>query len=208
MTTSFYSEDELQLLGFKNLGSNVLLSRKASVYGVENIEIGNNVRIDDFCILSGKICIQNYVHIAAYTALYGGTDGIYIDDYANISARCCIYSVSDDYSGETMTNPMVPKEYKNVVSAMTHIGKNSIIGNSSTIMPGVYVNEGTACGAYSFVKEDTEPWSIYVGIPAKRMRRRKKNLIDIEQIFVGGGITEFLGTLFANSFLAKRRCSL
>ena len=48
MTTSFLSKDELTKIGFKKIGKNVFLSRKASIYGPENMEIGNNVRIDDF----------------------------------------------------------------------------------------------------------------------------------------------------------------
>ncbi len=67
--------------------------------------INDNVRIDDFCILSGHIEIGSYIHIAAYSALYGGQAGIFMDDFLNISSRVFVYSVSDDYSGETMTNP-------------------------------------------------------------------------------------------------------
>ena len=52
---SFYTENELKQIGFKRIGENVLISRKASIYQPELIEIGNNVRIDDFCILSGNI---------------------------------------------------------------------------------------------------------------------------------------------------------
>lgn len=69
---SFFSKEELQLLNIK-VGKNVKISRKSSIYGY-NIEIGDNVRIDDFCILSGKIRLGNYIHIAAYSALYGGTE--------------------------------------------------------------------------------------------------------------------------------------
>jgi len=52
---SFYTEDELKEIGLKSYGHNVLISRKANLYSVSEISIGNNVRIDDFCILSGKI---------------------------------------------------------------------------------------------------------------------------------------------------------
>lgn len=57
---SFFSKEELQLLNIK-VGNNVKISRKSSIYGY-NIEIGDNVRIDDFCILSGKIRLGNYIH--------------------------------------------------------------------------------------------------------------------------------------------------
>ena len=104
---SFYSQKELQSMGFRSLGDNVLISRKASIYGIERISVGSNVRVDDFCILSGKIELGDYIHIAAYSALYGGEEGIFIDDFVNMSSRISVYSVSDDYSGETMTNPMI-----------------------------------------------------------------------------------------------------
>ena len=67
----FYTKQEIASFGFKSVGSNVLISRKASIFSPENISIGNNVRIDDFCLLSGKIILQSYVHISAYCALYG-----------------------------------------------------------------------------------------------------------------------------------------
>ena len=52
---SFYNPEEVLQLGFKSVGENVLISRFARFYGIGNMEIGNNVRIDDFSILSGKI---------------------------------------------------------------------------------------------------------------------------------------------------------
>ena len=40
MTNNFYSFDELKKMGFKSLGEHVLISRKASICGLENIELG------------------------------------------------------------------------------------------------------------------------------------------------------------------------
>ena len=62
---SFYSPEELKSLGLKEYGENVFISRKCSIYGAENIRLGSHVRIDDFCVLSGKVELGNYVHIAA-----------------------------------------------------------------------------------------------------------------------------------------------
>ena len=114
--TSFYTEKELSSLGLKKYGRNVKISRHASIYGAQNISIGDNVRIDDFCILSGHIELGSYIHIAAYSALYGGEAGIFISDFANLSSRISVYSVSDDYSGTTLTSPMIPDKNKHVIS--------------------------------------------------------------------------------------------
>ena len=180
---SFYSEDELKKIGFRSYGKDVYISRKCSIYGAEKIEIGNHVRIDDFCILSGRISLGDYIHIAAYTALYGGESGIIIEDYANISSRVSVYSISDDYSGTSMTNPMIPDKYKRFVSKQVKIGKHTIIGASSVIMPGVELAEGGAFGAFSFVNRNTESWSVYVGIPSKKIKNRRKDLLELEEQF-------------------------
>lgn len=181
----FYSQEELLQIGFNCVGENVLVSTKASIYSPGLISLGSNVRIDDFCILSGKISVGNYIHVAAYTALYGGEAGIQIEDFANISSRVCIYAVSDDYSGETMTNPMVPDKYKNLRHGRVLIKKHTIIGTSSTVMPGCTIEEGCAFGAYSFIRESCPAWGIYVGIPCKRIGERSKKLLELERQFLG-----------------------
>lgn len=182
--TSFYSEEELKGLGLKQYGTNVLISRHAGIYGADKIVIGNNVRIDDFCILSGHIEIGNYVHIAAYTALYGGTEGVFIDDFVGISSHISIYSVSDDYSGATMSNPMIPDKFKVVDSRPVHIGRHVLFGSSCVVLPGADVAEGCSVSSFAFINKPTEPWGIYGDIPAKRLKERKKDLLELEKQFL------------------------
>jgi galactoside O-acetyltransferase len=178
---SFYSEEELQTLGFHSLGIHVKVSRKASIYEAEKISLGNHVRVDDFCILSGRIEIGNYVHVAAYTALYGGQDGIFIGDFANLSSRVSVYSLNDDYSGETMTSPTVAEQYKNVESKPVYIGKHVVVGSTSVILPGITLQIGSAFGSFSFINHDSEEWSVNAGIPARKIKDRKKNLLELER---------------------------
>lgn len=176
---SFLSREEIYALGLKKIGKNVKISKKCSIYS-SDIVIGDNVRIDDFCILSGKIRLGNYIHIAAYTALYGGTEGIYIYDYANLSSRVTVYSVNDDYTGKTMSNLTILNKYKNVNNKKVIIHKHVIVGSTSVILPGVELNEGSAFGCFSFINCNSEPWSINVGIPAKKIMRRSRDLLDLE----------------------------
>jgi len=181
---SFFSPAELADIGFKYLGEKVYISRKASIYSASSISIGNNVRIDDFTILSGKISIESFIHIAAYSALYGGKAGIEIKEFSNISSRVTIYAVSDDYSGETMTNPMIPDEYKNVLHGRVQINRHTIIGSGSIILPGVSLGEGCSIGALSLVNHDLPEWSICAGIPANILKSRSKNLLNLEKKFI------------------------
>ncbi|RHT81391.1 acyltransferase [Clostridiaceae bacterium AM27-36LB] len=178
---SFYSMEELKDMGFKSIGADLSISKKASFYGVENISIGSHVRIDDFCILSGEISIGDYIHIAAYSALYGSDAGIQINEFANISSRVCIYAVTDDYSGESMTSPMIPDEYKNLQKAPVYIGRHAIIGSGSVILPGSEIGEGCAVGSLSLIKNALDAWWIYAGIPAKKLKERSKGLLEKEK---------------------------
>ena len=175
---SFYTESELLDIGFKMCGKDVLISKKCSIYSAENIEIGDCVRIDDFAILSGRITFGSYVHIAAGTYLFGGMAGIDIGNFSTISSRGAVYAVSDDYSGEYMTSPLLPSEVTNIKTAPVYVGKHVIIGTSSCILPGVSIGEGCAVGAMSLVKSSLEEWGIYAGIPCRRIKDRSKNLLQ------------------------------
>lgn len=181
MATSFYTEEELKDIGFKSVGKNVLVSKKASLYGAENISIGNHVRIDDFCLLSGNITLGDYIHIAVNCSLFGGNAGIVMEDFSSISSRSVIYAESDDYSGEALTNPTVPKELSSVISEKVTLEKHVIIGSGSTILPGVTVKIGTAVGSMSLVNKSLDEWGIYVGIPCKKIKERSKNLLNLEK---------------------------
>jgi len=187
MSTSFYSEEELQTIGFKKLGKNVRISRKTSIYGAEQIEIGDNVRIDDFCILSGRIKIGNYVHIASGCYLFAGEAGITLEDFSGLSSRVTIYAVTDDYSGEVLTNPTIPMEYRRVIEKPVLIMKHAIIGTGATILPGVTIGLGAAVGAMSLVTKDVLDWAIVAGIPAKFIKERKKDLLNLEKDFITTG---------------------
>ena len=180
---SFLTPSELQQVGFKAVGDNVLLSSKASIYGAERISIGSNVRIDDFCVLSageGGIAIGSYVHIAVFCSLIGAGK-ITLGDFANLSSRVSIYSSSDDYSGRTMTNPMVPDHLKAVDSRPVSVGRHVIVGCGAVILPGVTLHDGVAVGALSVVKDDCDPFGIYGGVPARRVGNRDKTLLALEK---------------------------
>jgi dTDP-4-amino-4,6-dideoxy-D-glucose acyltransferase len=178
--------DVLETMGFARLGSDLHISDRASFYGCSNIALGNNVRIDDFCVLSagqGGIAIGDHVHIAVYSCLIG-KGRITLSDFCNISSRVSIYSSSDDYSGATMTNPTIPERHKNVRHADVTVGKHVIVGSGSVILPGATLEEGVAVGALSLVKERCTAFGIYAGNPARRVRERKRDLLHMEGEFM------------------------
>lgn len=181
---AYYSDKELKKLGFKFVGKNVKISDKASIYNYESISINDNSRIDDFCVLSGNIHIGKNVHIATFCLLAGGEKGIILEDFSGLAYNVQIFTQSDDYSGQTMTNPTIPKMYKNESKKEVIIKKHSIIGAGSIIMLGVILEEGTSIGAMSLVRKSTQAWSIYIGNPAKKIKNRSKDLLKLEQEYL------------------------
>jgi len=178
----FYSKEQLNNIGFKSIGESVLISDKASIYGASNIEIGSNVRIDDFCIMSsgeGGIKIGNYVHIACYAHLIGAGQ-IIIEDHAQISGKVSIYSSSDDFSGDYLIGPTVPKEFTNVKNLTVHLKKYVILGCNSIVLPGVTIEEGTASGALSLVSKNLPGYGIYGGNPLRFLKERTKGMQKYE----------------------------
>ena len=172
---SFLSEEELKLIGFNKVGKDVLISKKASIYSPSLISIGNNVRIDDFCILSGKINLGNNIHISAYSALYGG-GGIIMRDYSGLSPRCTLFSSSDDFSGEYLIGPQINKTYRNVISGEIILSKYVQLGAGSIVLPNVTIGQGSVAGAMSLINKSIGEWGVYVGQPVKLIKLRSKKL--------------------------------
>ena len=179
-----YSEEELKNLGLKSYGKSVLISKDARIYSPHKVTIGNDVRIDDFCILSGKISIENNVHLAAGVQLAAGSGRITIKDFAGIAFNTVLTASSDDYSGESLTNPTVPETYKKTKSVgEIIIGRHVIIGASCFVMPNVIIGDGCAVGAMSFVSKSLDSWGIYFGIPVRKIKDRSKEILKLEKSY-------------------------
>lgn len=188
---SYLSKNEIEEIGFLSIGDNVKISRKASIYGATRISIGNDVRIDDFCIVSagaGGIALGSFIHIAAYSSIIGN-ERIEMMDFSGLSARVSVYSSSDDYSGKWMTNPTIPDDFTNVNHAPVTICKHVIVGAGSIILPGASLEIGVAVGALSLVKGRCKAFGVYFGSPARRIAERKKDILRLESEFLASFIS-------------------
>lgn len=181
----FLPEEELFKLKFKKVGKNVKISDKASIYSPHLIEIGDNVRIDDYTILSPGSLLQigSNVHIACFCSLIGKGE-ITLQDFSGLSSRVSIYSSSDDYSGAYLTNPTIPDTFKMIHSGPVTLGKHSIVGSGTVIFPDTTLEEGVAVGALSLIKGLYSEWGIFAGIPARLIKKRKRELLQLEKEYM------------------------
>jgi acetyltransferase-like isoleucine patch superfamily enzyme len=186
---AYLNKTQLASLGLRHLGQNVKISDKASLHDPESISIGDNSRVDDFCVLSGHITMNRNVHLAVFTNLAGGKLGITMDDFSGTAYGVHIFTQSDDYSGKAMTNATVPAQFTNTSHAAVNIGRHVIIGTGAIVLPGVTVAEGCSIGAMSLVSKSTEPWGIYMGNPARKFFSRERDLLKLEGQYLAGDVS-------------------
>lgn len=181
---AYLTQEQLQTMGFKSVGENVKVSDKASIYNPESIVLGDHSRIDDFCVVSGKVSIGKYCHITPMCLVAGGTPGITLSDFCTLAYGVKVFAQSDDYSGSTMVNSLVPKKFKDEYLAEVILERQVIVGAGAIIFPGVKIREGCSVGAMTLVNKSTQPWGIYAGNPARRIKDRKKDLLELEAQFL------------------------
>lgn len=166
------------------------------IIGLENIEFGKHIIIDDFTLIYAKeiIKIGNYVHIASFTSISGGGE-LVIGDLCAISSGCRILTGTDDFKEHGFGNSTIANEFRNVQTEKVSIEQFAIIGGNSVVLPGVVIGEGASVGAGSVVTKDLEPWGIYVG--NKKVGERNKNevLKNFEK-FLSTPESKQLGALF------------
>jgi len=181
----FLSSPAIARIGFRSVGRGVQISDGARFYGASRIAIGDFCRVDDFALLSAGeagIEVGRHVHIACFCSLQG--DGlITLEDYCGISGRTAIYSSTDDFSGASMSGPTIPAEFRAVETAAVRVGRHSIVGAGSVVLPGVTLEVGATVAALSLVRDSVPPFTLVGGVPARKIGVRRRDLLELERQF-------------------------
>lgn len=179
---AWLSRSQLEQLGFAALGDDVLISDRCSIYGAEHIRFGHHVRIDDFAIVTAKapVSIGSYNHISAHVFL-GGTHGVEMADFVNLSVGVAVFTSCDDFSGGHLPGAMVPERYRGLKCGPVRFGEFTGAGANSVILPGVEFPIGSVVGALTLVNRSLEPWTLYSGVPARRVRRTTQRIAELAE---------------------------
>ena len=171
----FLSRLALGRLGLAEFGEDVLIHPDVVLVGCERMHLGSHVRIDPGCVITAttRLRIGSRVHIASHVSIVAAAP-VEIGDFANISHGARVLATSDDFSAGGIAGPMIPMELRTVVAAPISLGRHSILGANSVLLPGARLGEGTAVGALSLLKRPVEDWTVWAGIPARRVGQRDK----------------------------------
>lgn len=180
-----------RLLG--SVGKNVVFGANIVLRHPHKIRIGDNVVIDDNCLLDAKgesnhgITIGSGVFIGRNTILHCKNGDIEIGNDANIGFNCDIASSSRirigpktllaAYSyiiggGHDFSRAGVAVMDQQRVALGVDIGEACWIGAHVTVQDGVTIGDHTIIGTAAVVNENLPPHSVAVGIPARVIRTR------------------------------------
>lgn len=180
--SGYFGSLELAEMGFAHVGDNVQIAKTCTIIGLSKISLDDHVRIDAACsiIATGPISFEGRNHIGAFCHLVG-RGGLKLGKYVGLSQRVSIYTASDDYSGASLTNPTVPEKFTNCAVASVELGRHVIVGSGAVILPGASIGEGSSVGALSLVHRPLDAWGVYSGVPARRLKERSRDLLELER---------------------------
>jgi galactoside O-acetyltransferase len=163
---------------FKKIGDDVFISDLVIIKKPHLCEIGSHNAIDNGVVISTQLIMGDYIHIAPYVVVIGGEESkLILEDFSFVASGTKIVCGSEDYTGDGLVGPTIPKELRSIRYTTVKFEKYAGCGVNCSIMPGVTLAEGSILGANSLLTKDTEPWTIYVGIPAKPVKIRNKEKI-------------------------------
>lgn len=178
----FYHSEELEEIGFRQVGENVRISRDCVVIGVHNVVLGHDIRIDSGTTIiatQGTLTLTGWNHIGGqchFTVAadltfgeYAGTSqGVRVIPPVTISAAAPPQEPDGAPDGVRI-RPIVIDRY---------VG----IGSGAVILPGCHIREGSCVGALSLVNRPLRPWGIYHGNPVKRIGERPRQIDNLLEV--------------------------
>ena len=180
------------LLG--RVGRNVTFGHGIVLRHPHKIRIGDDVHIDDQCVLDAKgadnrgITIGNGVFIGRNTIISCKNGDIEIDDRANIGFNCEIFSgghvrlgkntlvaaytylVGGDHEHQRTDIPVLDQGR---VALGIEVDDNVWLGAHVVVSDGARVGRDAIIGAGAVVRGEIPPFQIAAGVPAKVIRDRR-----------------------------------
>ena len=159
---------------FNKFGEDVFLGKYCDITRPQLCEIGNHSAIDSFFYCTTKLLVGDYVHVSAHVSAIGGASSyLKLDDFSFVAMGSRLICGSENYTDDVLIGPTIPMKYKGDIKiAPITFERFSGVGVNVVVMPGVTIAEGSVVGANSLVTKSTEPWTVYIGTPARPVKTR------------------------------------
>lgn len=108
------------------------------------------------------IC-EDQVTAGDYAEIYNPAP-IRLGSHAILSQNCYLCGATHDFN-----DPAFP-----LLAYTIEVGRYAWICARACVAPGVKVGEGAVLGLASVATHNLEPWSVYVGLPALKLKERRR----------------------------------
>ena len=149
-----------------SFGKNAYIGRFVYLWAKHNITIGDNFYIGKFSQIECDAEIGNNVIIANHVGLVGRYDHHY--QQIGVPTRLSSQIRDNDYNWKGLNEKII-------------IEDDVWVGYGTIILSGVKIGQGSIIAAGSVVTSDVQSFSIYGGVPAKKIRNRFENDSDMEE---------------------------
>ena len=142
---------------------------------------GNNAIGDDCCIQgSGKISFGENSYCGDF-CIFGVNESVIIGKNVLIAQMVTIRDTNHNVEDTT-----IPINAQGINMSPVEIRDDVWIGHGVTILKGVTIGEGAVIAAGSVVTKNVEEYMVYAGIPAKPIKSRKAEKVNISEIKKSG----------------------
>ena len=114
----------------------------------------------------GQVVLSPGVSIWYGAVVRGDVERIQIGERTNIQDGAILHG---DPGKPTILEDYVTVGHRAVIHS-AHIERGSLIGIGAVVLDGIRVGTGSIVGAGAVVSKDVPPFSLVVGVPAKRLR--------------------------------------
>jgi acetyltransferase-like isoleucine patch superfamily enzyme len=176
MSSEQFLTQEFDYNSLKSFGKGSYISSDVQIKRPQLVVIGDKVAIDSYFYCTVAAEIGDHSHIAPMVSIIGGQRGLFrCAEFCNLAAGTRVICVSDSFAGHGLIGAFIPDEFKDMeIMGPIILERFCNVGSNAIIFPGIRLAEGTVIGAGSIVKQSTEPWTIYAGIPARPIRERPR----------------------------------
>ena len=175
-------------------GRGVIFGQNVVLRHPHKIRIGDDVVIDDNCLLDAKgtsnggITIGDGVFVGRNTILSCKNGDIHLESGANIGFNCELFSASSVRVGRDtliaaycyviggdhdFSDPGAPVLAQDRTSAGVVIGSGVWLGAGAKVLDGVTIGDRAVVGAAAVVRESVPAGAVAVGVPARVVGQRE-----------------------------------
>lgn len=161
-------------MGFRSIGDDVHIDDGAYFKRPELVTIGDHCAFDNGLHMTTAGVFGSYNHVGPFVSIIGGSESEFLmDDFATIAAGARIICKGEEHLGAGLIGPTIPDKYSDkLIGGKVRLGKFANILTNAVIFPGVSIAEGAVVGAGTVMHFDAEPWTVYLGNPARKIKIR------------------------------------